>query len=204
MTHAHIPIAIRAALAVALILVTAIHSDLLAADLPPPLVASFTKTIQPLLLNKCATGACHGGPTAHAPKFHRGDVANRIDQKDTLDNIGIFIQAVGATHDSASILAMISARHPASASLHARTASPLSPQERLILETWLKSALDHNRFAPRHAVVQASASETLIPPLQTPNRFRAMLDAAANPLPLPLPREPQGIILGKPATIDDD
>ena len=204
MTFAPIPIAHRAALAVALMLAPTIPSNLLAADLPSPLVASFTKTVQPLLLNKCATGACHGGPTAHAPKFCRGDVANRIDRKDTLDNISIFIQAVGTTNEPASLLALISARHPASASLHARTASPLSPQERLILETWLKAALDHNPFAQRHAVVQASASETLIPSLPTPNRFRAMLDAAANPLPLPLPREPQGLILGKPAAIDDD
>ncbi|NBW87768.1 MAG: hypothetical protein EBR23_13320, partial [Planctomycetia bacterium] len=42
-------------------------------DLPPELVARFTRQVQPLILNRCAAGACHGGPAAHAPRFARGE-----------------------------------------------------------------------------------------------------------------------------------
>ena len=45
-----------------------------AGDLPPQLMARFTRQVQPLILNKCAAGACHGGPSAHSPAFNRGDV----------------------------------------------------------------------------------------------------------------------------------
>jgi len=40
--------------------------DRLVRELPPGSVETFTQTIQPLLMNQCATGACHGG---QAEKF---------------------------------------------------------------------------------------------------------------------------------------
>lgn len=154
-----------------------------AADLPPPLMARFTKTVQPLLLNKCAAGACHGGPTAHPPRLHRGDGAGRIDRQITLANIEAVTSLVPAGHDAAALLVTISGRHPADASATMPTAVPLTTQERATLESWLTAALAGNaaRPAPR--------------PAPQPNRFRAMLDAAANPPPLPPPQEPAGVIL---------
>ena len=50
------------------------------ADLSPAAVADFTRKVQPLVLNKCAAGACHGGPagTARAGQpRHAGSDAHR-------------------------------------------------------------------------------------------------------------------------------
>jgi hypothetical protein len=154
-----------------------------AADLPPPLMARFTKTVQPLLLNKCAAGACHGGPAAHPPRFHRANGAG-IDRQITLANIEAITTLAAPNNDPAAMLATISGRHPVGGSATMPTAVPLTTQERATLEAWLTAALANN------------AARAIPRPAFQPNRFRAMLDAAANPPPLPPPQEPQGLILG--------
>jgi hypothetical protein len=73
--------------------------------------------------------------------------------------------------------------------------APLTTAERATLEQWLIAAtgrrdLEASRPKTPVAATQASA-------IPTPNRFRALLDAAANPPVLPPPQEHQGIILGK-------
>ena len=172
-----------------------------AADLPPQLMARFTKHVQPLILNKCAAGACHGGPTAHEPHFNRGDVSGRIDRGVTLANVETLFRSIGKEGNSTPFLTTISARHPASstASATSLTMAPLTTAERATLEQWLIAAtgrrdLEASRSKTPGTAPQASATPT---PTPTPNRFRAMLDAAANPAVLPPPQEPQGIILGK-------
>jgi hypothetical protein len=157
-------------------------------------MARFTKHVQPLILNKCAAGACHGGPTAHAPHFNRGDVSGRIDRGVTLANVETLFRSIGKEGNATPFLTTISARHPASSTSSSLTMAPLTTAERTTLEQWLTAAtgrrdLEASRPA-KPTLPQASAA-----PL--PNRFRAMLDAAANPAPLPPPQEPQGIILGK-------
>lgn len=154
-----------------------------AADLPPPLMARFTKTVQPLLLNKCAAGACHGGPAAHPPRLHRATGA-AIDRQITLANIEAITSLAAPNNDPAAMLATISGRHPVGGPATIPTAVPLTTQERATLEAWLTAALATN------------ASRQLPRPAPQPNRFRAMLDAAASPPPLPPPQEPQGLILG--------
>jgi len=168
----------------AVIAATSATTGLDAADLPPPLMARFTKTVQPLLLNKCAAGACHGGPAAHPPRLHRG-TGGAIDRQITLANIEAVTALAAPNRDPTAMLATISGRHPADAPPTMPTAVPLTTQERATLESWLTAALAHN-----------TAVRPLPRPVATPNRFRAMLDAAANPLPLPAPQEPQGFILG--------
>ena len=65
-------------------------------DLPPELVGRFTRQVQPLLVNRCAAGACHGGPAGHEPRFERGPVSARPDRMHTLANIDTFLKTVGA------------------------------------------------------------------------------------------------------------
>lgn len=166
-----------------------------AADLPPHLMARFTRHVQPLLLNKCAAGACHGGPTAHAPHFNRGDIAGQIDRGVTLANIETLMQVVGEENDARSFLTTISARHPASSTSASRTMTPLTTAERATLEQWLGAATGRRDLAASRPTTPPAAPQASAAP--APNRFRAMLDAAANPPQLPPPREPQGIILGK-------
>jgi hypothetical protein len=56
-------------------------------DVPPEVVAKFTRQVQPLLVNRCAAGACHGGPAGHEPRFERGPASARPDRLDTLTNM---------------------------------------------------------------------------------------------------------------------
>jgi len=166
-----------------------------AADLPPHLMARFTRQVQPLLLNKCAAGACHGGLSAHAPQFHRGDVSGRIDRGVTLANVEALFRATGQNGNATPFLTSISARHPASATATSLTLAPLTTAERATLEQWLSAATGRRDLEASRPTTPSTAIQTTAIP--QPNRFRAMLDAAANPAPLPPPQEPQGIILGK-------
>ena len=166
-----------------------------AADLSPNLMARFTKHVQPLLLNKCAAGACHGGPSAHTPHFNRGDVSGRIDRGVTLANIETLFRATGQNGTATPFLTTISARHPASATATSLTMKPLTTAERATLEQWLVAATGGRDLLASRPATPNTTTQSLATP--TPNRFRAMLDAAANPAPLPPPQEPHGIILGK-------
>jgi len=173
-----------------------------AGDLPPQLMTRFTRQVQPLILNKCAAGACHGGPTAHSPTFNRGDVRGQIDRSVTLANIETLLAALGPTGSPAALLATISARHPASAGTSSLVMTPLTTTERATLEQWLKAAANRPEAiaarppaaVPSTALSGAQRATPAQPPV---NRFRAMLDAAANPPTLPPPQSPQGLILGK-------
>ena len=170
-------------------------SLLSAADLPPHLMARFTKHVQPLILNKCAAGACHGGPSAHAPHFNRGDVSGRIDRGVTLANVETLFRSIGKEGNATPFLTTISARHPASSTGASLTMAPLTTAERATLEQWLIAVTGRRDFEASRPKTPGTATQASAIP--TPNRFRAMLDAAANPAPLPPPQEPQGIILGK-------
>ncbi|MFM8802359.1 MAG: hypothetical protein ACKOK8_00350 [Planctomycetia bacterium] len=166
-----------------------------AADLPPHLMARFTRHVQPLLLNKCAAGACHGGPTAHVPHLNRGDVSGQIDRTVTLANIDTLFGVIGKEGNTRPFLATISARHPASSTGSSLTMVPLTTNERAMLEQWLTAAVRPGDFVAAKPVPAGSPAQTAAAP--KPNRFRAMLDAAANPPVLPPPQQPQGVILGK-------
>ena len=170
-----------------------------AAELPPPLVAKFTRHVQPLLLNKCAAGACHGGPTAAAPRLQRGFGGGSLDRTTTLANLESFLEAIGPDRDPQKLVASLAVRHPATAAKGAIVATPLSARERLTLEEWLAAV----RFLepPRHfdPAVTPVAATVAEPSSGKPNRLRELLDTAANPPQLPPPQEPQGIIF-KPDT----
>lgn len=156
-----------------------------AAGPPSDTVTVFTRQVQPLLLNKCAMGACHGGPDAGDLRLIRGDVAGRIDRAITLANMNAILRACGPQRDPATLLTTISGRHPASATAPHRLSQPLSPRERAVLEDWLTSALTTHTFAGANAT----------PPPKPANRLQKLLDTAANPPALPPPEEPQGLLL---------
>jgi len=182
-------------LVIALGSVVASSPLLSAADLPPHLMARFTKHLQPLVLNKCAAGACHGGPLSHAPHFNRGDVSGRIDRGVTLANIETLFRLIGPSGNATPLLTTISARHPASSTSTSLIMTPLTTTERATLEQWLIAATGSRDLSASRPTTPGTATQAAVTP--PPNRFRAMLDAAANPAPLPPPQEPQGIILGK-------
>jgi len=188
-----------------------------AGDPGPQLVAGFTRQVQPLILNKCAAGACHGGPSAHAPRFQRGHVSGQIDRVNTLANIESLLAVVATPHDLPAFLATISHRHPDTTASDAIRLAPITPQERITLERWLVAATGAASpirvTAPSGPSPSSTTASAALTPSATPaasstaaaasrrpttsNRFRMMLEAAANPPSLPPPEEPQGIILGK-------
>jgi hypothetical protein len=160
-------------------------ADLAPATAAPPtgIVTEFTRRVQPLLLNRCANGACHGGPDAAAPRLVRGDAAGRIDREITLANMDAILAACGPGRDPAAIITTISGRHPESARSPHQLAEPLTPRERATLESWLHAAATAQTFA-------ASAAQP-----GGRNRLQQLLDAAANPPPLPPPEEARGLRL---------
>jgi len=170
-----------------------------AADLPPEVVAEFTRRVQPLVINRCAAGACHGGPESPAPRFLRRDPRGGIDRRGTLANMQALLDASGPEREATKLATLLASRHPVSARSQVLVAAPLTPRERATLDEWLAAVRAAEQRAPNSpipdpAVRQVSAEEPLP---REPNRFKALLDAAANPPRLPPPQEPQGVIFPK-------
>ena len=183
------------------VLVAASAGPLFAAEVPPELVANFTRRVQPLLLNKCAAGACHGGPAAHEPRFHRADVRGAVDRAGTLTNLETLLEMLGPEADAQRLVTTLSGPHPGPTPTKRLAMTPLTPRERATLESWIvayraaRPLPTHAAAARRDAEVRPAAYEEPATPAR-PNRFRDLLEAAANPPPLPPPQEPQGLILG--------
>lgn len=170
----------------------------MAADFDSRLVGSFTSGIQPLLLNRCAAGKCHGGSDTAAPQFHRQSLRGNISREMTLANIEALTAAVQPDFDTRRLLI------PASTPHGGGTQPPLTQAQLQRLAIWLDAALAQRATWGR--VEQASfESPVPLPPQARPaaaptaadletNRFQQMLNDAANPEPLPPPQEPQGLI----------
>lgn len=231
-----------------------------ATDLPPALVADFTRQVQPLLLNKCAAGACHGGPSAPPPRLMRAGVSGQFDRNTTLANMAALDDAIRQSGSHRGFLTTISGRHPAEAGSSRLTLSPLTPAERSVLDRWLSASAERRgppRLLPAQpeperlatAAPEAAAATPPAPPdkkpsargdvepaaatvpaespveptaprpkpaaamksgaspeasaaarpataAPRPNRFRALIDRASNPPPLPPPEKPRGVLLG--------
>lgn len=165
-----------------------------AADPPPEVVAAFTQRVQPLLLNRCATGACHGGAESPAPRLRRGTGSAQPDRSHTRDNLAAFLDAVGPARDPRPLAALLAAGHPADVVPPTRRAAPLSTPERATLDRWLAQVRAAERSAVADAGVVPVNAEIAAPAQPRPNRLRALLDSAANPPNLPPPPEPQGVI----------
>lgn len=166
-------------------------------DLPPHVVADFTRRVQPLVLNRCASGACHGSPTGPEPRFTRSDPRGGIDHRSTQANLRAFLVAVGPEGDATKLATLLAAGHPAKPATPRLVAAPLSPQERISLERWLAGVRQSSRGpVVDYAVQQATATAPVVTP-PAPNRFKALLDTAANPPEFPPPEEPKGVIFPK-------
>ena len=184
----------------AILLAIACVATASASDMPPDVVAKFTRQVQPLLVNRCAAGACHGGPAGHEPRFERGPASARPDRIDTLTNMRTFLDTIGSNRDPKRLVTLLSLRHPAETTTSRLAAAPLTAAERITIESWLaavRTAETGHRHDP--AVRQVSAEAAVAP---QPNPFRNLLDTAANPPVLEEPQEPQGVIFEKDDGVD--
>lgn len=168
-------------------------------DLPPHVVADFTRRVQPLVLNRCASGACHGSPTGPAPRFIRSDPRGGIDHRSTQANLRAFLVAVGPEGDATKLAALLAAGHPAKPASPRLVAAPLSPQERISLERWLAGVRQAGRGPIVDSALQQATANAPVAAPPAPNRFKALLDTAANPPEFPPPEEPKGVIFPKDA-----
>jgi len=161
-------------------------------DVPPELVAKFTRQVQPLIVNRCAAGACHGGPAGHEPRFERGPATARPDRLDTLANIKTFLDTVGADRDPKALVTLLAGRHPLEPTKSRLAAAPLTATERVTIETWLAAVRTAETGRHRDPAVRQVSAEAAVAPPRNP--FRDLLDAAANPPALEEPQEPRGVI----------
>lgn len=153
------------------------------ADVPRELLGGFTRGVQPLLLNKCAAGACHGGSGAHEPRLRRSDVRGTIDRQSTLANLDTFLSMLGPDRDPQPLIDLLSVRHPREPANRRLVMKPLTPGERLALESWVGALVDADQ-AVRTVDYETPGEQPAPPP--RPNRFRVLLDTGAPPL---APRE---------------
>lgn len=160
-----------------------------AADLKDPPIAvveSFTRSIQPLLLNRCATAGCHVGPAAPAPRFLHRNARGHIDREVTLANLRTLERLSDDGRSFDDLMRDLLTAHPGR-----RDEPRLTTASATTVRRWL---------AAKRSIEAAPDSIT---PQSPPNRFRLLLDAAANPAPIwPPPQEPRGIILPEGRTID--
>jgi hypothetical protein len=177
------------------IMVVVVASRAAGSDLPPDVVGDFTRKVQPLIVNKCAAGACHGGPTAHAPTFKRGPASGGLDRTHTLANMDILLDTIGTDRDPQRLITLLSGKHPATPSKGSLAATPLSSRERITLEHWLGAVRAAERGRRFDLAVQPAAATIEAPPKDNP--FRNLLEAAATTQELPPPQEPQGVIFKK-------
>jgi hypothetical protein len=141
-------------------------------------VESFTRSIQPLLLNRCATAGCHVGPKSPEPRFLHRNARGHIDREVTLANLQTVERLIEDERALGRLLREWLSGHPTPIDT-----APLTPATAAALRRWLASK----------RVIEARPAATN-PPL--PNRFQVMLEAAANPVPLwPPPQAPRGILL---------
>ena len=172
-----------------------------ASEFDSALVASFTSTIQPLLLNRCAAGKCHGvtstGTETAIPQFQRQSIRGAVNRGMTLTNLEALTATVLPDFDTRRLLG------PAGSPHGGATLPPLSPPQLQRLAIWIDAALaqratwgrvEQASFEAPVAAARQPARLPVAPATIENNRFQKMLDNDANPQPLPPPQEPQGII----------
>jgi len=171
----------------------------------PAILGGFTRAIQPLLLNRCAAGACHGGPQGAEPKLLRGPIHRQANQKTTLKNLHSITTSVQHESSDLTFLSKILNHHDKTKKQSATNSPLLTTHEQELFATWLSSLPRRSKTQPQPAspspqpqsVKQASFEQPqrqLMSPYR-PNRFRLLLEREANPPQFPPPKATPGLRL---------
>ena len=191
----------------------------------PAGLASFTRAIQPLLLNRCAAGACHGGPASAQLQLTRGPSRGQVDRPTTLVNLQQLRKAVASKGGDRRFLQAVLRNHPPDMLPGRPAGGLLSVRERQLLATWLAAFTPPPASAPQAASDKQAVAQPLtpagfkqpagpfphprsqrgeaspeppagaVPATDRPNRFRQLLEQAANPPRLPPPQVTKGLQL---------
>ncbi len=148
--------------------------ETLSRSVPNQTIKSFTRTIQPLLLNGCGTGGCHGGEINQF-KLHRSTRGHQMPRRLTLRNMQSVLMWVDKKNVNQSpLLHFASTSHfPKRTHGKSHSLSPDSLQTRQLLH-WLDRFADHTRNAEVAQNTSANSRPTDVAAGQTAprnNRF---------------------------------
>jgi hypothetical protein len=132
-------------------------------------------------------------------------VQGAIDRGGTLANLDTFLGLLGPDRDPQPLVELLAVQHPRAPANRRLVMKPLTPAERVAIESWVRAVADAvpsahatiaagrgNQAAEDRAVRQASHEEAADPsPPPRPNRFRVLLDTGAPPT-AGVNREPTG------------
>ncbi len=174
-------------------------------EINPAILGGFTRSIQPLLLNRCAAGACHGGPQGAEPKLLRGPIHGQVNQKTTLRNLHSILASIQHKSNDLTFLSKILNHHNEREKRSATNKPFLTTHEQELFATWLSSLSHYSKAPPQPAspspqsqsVKQArfeQPQQQLMSP-DRPNRFRLLLEREANPPQFPPPQVTPGLRL---------
>ncbi|MDG2206431.1 MAG: hypothetical protein P8K78_00850 [Pirellulales bacterium] len=148
--------------------------ETLSRSVPNRTIESFTRTIQPLLLNGCGTRGCHGGEINQF-KLHRSTRGHQLPRRLTLRNMQAVLMWVDKKNVNESPLLHFASTPHFSKRTHGAS-QPLSPdslQTRQLLH-WLDRFADRARDAAvaQHAPANAPPTDVVAgPPGPGDNRF---------------------------------
>jgi hypothetical protein len=176
-------------------------------EVHPAVIGSFTRAIQPLLLNRCAAGACHGGSQGAEPQLLRGPIHGQANQRTTLKNLESITTSVQNKSNDRMFLSKILNHHDKRTNASVPKKKLLTAHEQELFVTWLTSLPQDPKTQPQavssspqtQRVNQASFEQPQQQPESTgqQNRFKILLEQAKNPPQFPPPRVTPGLRLEK-------
>lgn len=147
---------------------------------------NFVTSVQPLLLNQCASGACHGARSDQSWKLVRVSNGRARSRRLTLRNLDACLQVIDRQSPHASLLL---AR---AAAAHGEAAQPLRESQYQLLVEWVRLAAQSETARPNSVADRGPASASELPhPLPPPPgaapRTSAALTALRQRPPSPSP-----------------
>ncbi len=176
-------------------------------EVHPAVIGSFTRAIQPILLNRCAAGACHGGSQGATPQLLRGPIHGQVNQRTTLKNLESITTSVQNKSNDRMFLSKILNHHDKRTNASVPKKELLTAHEQELFVTWL-TALPQNENPQSRSAVHSPQAQRVDPanfelPQPPPaslgqhNRFKILLEQAKNPPQFPPPRVTPGLRLEK-------
>ncbi len=107
-------------------------------DLPPELIKAYTARIQPLLLNRCGAGHCHGHATTSSFQLHRPPRRRNPSHELTMRNLATTLQQLDHVHPENSPL--LTWGQKAHGQMRSKVLAVSNPKQKQLLSVWLKAA----------------------------------------------------------------
>lgn len=159
--------------------------------LPPGAVETFTNHVQPLLLNRCATGGCHGAAATNQLRLERTGGGRPISRSITYRNLEAVLQCINRDDAAASPLLKLPLES------HGGTSGAIFQshdlQQYQLLAIWVQAISRVKQAAPPATVEHTAApllqqmSPTDLPPNALPNKAADDTTPSSMPTAEPFP-----------------